>query len=126
MENIPIRRGDIYYADFGEAEGSAMQGRRPALIISNNKGNENSPVVIVAAITSSPKAKHLPTHLIMERRAGLWRKSMLLLEQICTMDKSLLGEKLGQVSEDFLKKVDRALGISVGLDSQYNSVSSKH
>lgn len=115
-----IRRGDIYFADFGDNPGSAMRGRRPALVISNDAGNTHSPTVIVVAITSKTKAMHLPTHLKMEWTPGLRTRGTVLLEQITTMDKDRLDNKIGQVSTEFLDRVDRALEISIGLNSKYN------
>lgn len=125
MEEKTIRRGDIFYADFGEAEGSSMRGIRPALIISNNLGNENGPTVIVVAITSHIKAMHLPTHLVVESGIGLNKKSMLVFEQLKTIDKACLKDKIGQVSQSFLKRVDQALEASIGLNRRYNGTNKK-
>lgn len=122
MDEMTVRRGDIFYADFGDAEGSSMRGVRPALIVSNNVGNKAAPVVIVVAITAKIKATYLPTHLIVEKDTGLPRKSMLLFEQMRTMDKTCLREKVGQVSQEFMQKVDKALEASVGLDDRYNII----
>ena len=115
-----VYRGEIYYVDFEQNAGSSMNGLRPALVISNDVGNQHGPTVIVAAISSSIKAMWLPTHLIVEYNKGLKTKSMVMLEQIKTVDKACLQEKVGSVSADFLEKVDRALTVSVGLDEKFN------
>lgn len=119
--NTVVRRGDIVLVDFEPILGCATNGRRPALVISNNKGNIHSPTIIVAAITSRLKKLQLPTHLIVECNTGLRKKSMLLLEQLRTIDKGCIVEKTGNVSADFMKQVDTALSISIGLDPAYNS-----
>lgn len=115
-----VYRGEIYYVDFEKNTGSSVNGLRPALVISNNVGNKHGPTVIVAAISSSIKAMWLPTHLIVEYNKGLKTKSMVMLEQIKTVDKACLHEKIGSVSPDFLEKVDKALTVSVGLNSNFN------
>ncbi len=122
-----VWRGDIYYVDFGSNNaGSIMRGMHPAMVISNNKGNYNSTTVIVAAISSKLKGKHLPTHLLMEPDCGLKHQSVLFLEQIMTTDKQCLGFKIGRVSDAFLKQVDQALAISVGLRKSYNYIVDKN
>lgn len=122
MDEMTVRRGDIFYTDFGDAEGSSMRGVRPALVVSNNVGNKTAPIVIVVAITTQIKAAYMPTHLIVEKDAGLPRKSMLLFEQMRTMDKSFLREKVGHVSREFMQRVDKALEASIGLDDRYNII----
>lgn len=119
-KNKKIRRGDIYYADFGNSGDSAQNGVRPALVISNNLGNEYGPTVIVVAVTSKKKKLNMPTHLILECGTGLNRPGIVMAEQVKTMDKSSLQEKVGKVSNEFLEKVDRAISISVGLIPKYN------
>ena len=121
-----VLRGDIYYVDFGCGNpGSIMNGVHPAMVISNNKGNCNSTTVIVAAISSKLKGKHLPTHLLMEPNCGLKRRSVLVLEQIMTTDKQCLRSKAGHASSVFLEQVDQALAISVGLLGSYNYIADK-
>lgn len=109
-----INRGDIYFCNLDCTQGSEQGGVRPVLVIQNDMGNKFSPTVIVAAITSSIKKTHLPTHIVLEDVDGLPKKSVVLLEQIRTLDKTRLKNKIGTLSEKTLKKVDRALLVSVG------------
>lgn len=116
MEKI-IKRGDIYYANLNPVIGSEQGGIRPVLIISNDIGNKHSPTVIVAAITSRVQTKvKLPTHTIVNDFAGLDKDSVILLEQIRTIDKQRLQEYLGTLDRRFLLAVDKALAISVALE----------
>ena len=109
-------RGDMYYADLGEGIGSEQKGARPVLIIQNNLGNKYSPTVIVAAITSQINKAKLPTHVeISSEEYGLNRDSVVLLEQIRTLDKKRLKEKIGHMTEADMKKVDKSLLISISL-----------
>ena len=105
-----IRRGDIYYADLRPVVGSEQGGIRPVVILQNNVGNRHSPTVIAAAITSR-KGKHkLPTHVNLDAPVpGLYRDSIILLEQLRTIDKSRLRDKLGSLGEDQMCKLDHAL-----------------
>lgn len=115
MEKI-IKRGDIYYANLNLVIGSEQGGIRPVLIISNDIGNKHSPTVIVAAITSRVQTKaKLPTHTIVNDFARLDKDSVILLEQIRTIDKQRLREYLGTLDGHFLVAVDKALAISVAL-----------
>ena len=110
-----IRRGDIYYADLSPVVGSEQGGVRPVLIIQNEVGNRHSSTVIVAAITSKMKPK-LPTHVeLLARSNELTRDSVILLEQLRTIDKARLKEKVYHINEDILKRVDSALKISLEL-----------
>ena len=112
-----IKRGDIYYANLNLVIGSEQGGIRPVLIISNDIGNKHSPTVIVAAITSRVQTKaKLPTHTIVNDFAGLDKDSVILLEQIRTIDKQRLREYLGTLDGHFLVAVDKALAISVALE----------
>lgn len=116
-----IRRGDIYYADLSPVVGSEQGGVRPVLIIQNNVGNRFSPTVIAAAITSRGTKADLPTHIrLYADSSGLSRDSVVLLEQIRTLDKRRLKEKMGTLSLDDMYKVDEALSISFGLAQQDN------
>ena len=114
MEKRHILRGDIYYADLHPAVGSEQSGIRPVLIIQNNIGNRFSPTVIVAPITSRRKKKHLPTHVSVGKAPGMIPHSIILTEQIRTLDKSRLLEYIGTVQPEVMQKVDRAINISVG------------
>lgn len=111
-----IRKGDIYYADLSPVVGSEQGGVRPVLVVQNDIGNRYSPTIIIAAITSQINKGKLPTHVeIKGDDYGLSKDSVLLLEQIRTIDKKRLGEKIGHVEEDIIEKVDDALRISLGL-----------
>lgn len=109
-------RGDMYYADLGRGMGSEQKGYRPVLIIQNNVGNKHSPTVIIAAITSrvGVKAK-LPTHYFVNTEGGLEAPSIVLLEQIRTIDKKRLDSYIGHLSDMHINGIDKALAISVGL-----------
>ena len=110
-----IRRGDIYYADLRPVIGSEQGGIRPVLIIQNDTGNRHSPTVIVAAITSKLTKPKLPTHVKLKEMKGLEKDSVVLLEQIRTIDKCRLDEQIGYLNRHQMKKVDEALRISVGV-----------
>jgi len=109
-----IRRGDIFYVDLSPIVGCEQGGIRPVLILQNDTGNRYSPTVIVAAITSRPK-KELPTHVELGGIEALQKNSVVLLEQIRTLDRIRLLEYIGSVSGQRMLSVDRALAISVGL-----------
>ena len=112
-----IQRGDIYYAELNPVIGSEQGGTRPVLIISNDIGNRHSPTVIVAAITSRVHTKaKLPTHTAIRDFEGLNKDSIILLEQIRTIDKKRLQEYIGMLSESEMARVDKALAISVSLN----------
>ncbi|MBR2177370.1 MAG: type II toxin-antitoxin system PemK/MazF family toxin [Clostridia bacterium] len=114
-----IRRGDIYYADLSPVVGSEQGGIRPVLIIQNNVGNRYSPTVIAAAITSRGSKAKLPTHIrLYADNSGLSKDSVVLLEQIRTLDKRRLKEKMGTLSPYDMYKVDEALSISFGLGAE--------
>ncbi len=114
---MSVKRGDIYYADLSPVVGSEQGGLRPVLIIQNDIGNRYSPTVIAAAITSRLSKTRLPTHIdIFAERAGLSKDSVILLEQIRTIDKRRLKEKMGHLDDDTMQVVNRAISISFGLD----------
>lgn len=111
-----IKRGDMFYADLSPVIGSEQGGIRPVLIIQNDVGNKYSPTVIAAAITSQTNKNKLPTHInINSKEYGLMRDSVILAEQIRTIDKSRLMEKIGQIDENTMNQVNNALGVSFGL-----------
>lgn len=113
-----IRRGDIYYADLSPVVGSEQGGVRPVLIVQNDVGNKFSPTVIAAAITSQTDKTHLPTHITLTReQCGLHRDSIVLLEQIRTLDKRRLKECMGRLDAGIMDEIDRAISISFGLTS---------
>lgn len=111
-----IRRGDIYYADLSPVVGSEQGGTRPVLIIQNDIGNQYSPTTIVAAITSQIAKAKLPTHIEMPAiPGGLEKNSVILVEQIRTIDKSRLMEKVASLDGEMMAKVNQAVEISLGL-----------
>ncbi len=111
-----IRRGDIYYADLSPVVGSEQGGIRPVLIVQNDIGNRFSPTVIAAAITSQKDKTKLPTHIQLESSTSrLAKDSIILLEQIRTLDKRRLKEHMGHLDESAMNRVDQALQISFGL-----------
>ena len=113
-----IRRGDIYYADLRPVVGSEQGGVRPVLIIQNDIGNKHSPTVICAAITSKMNKAKLPTHVELNtKRCDMIRDSVILLEQLRTIDKQRLKERVCHIDDELLKDVDRALMISLELDT---------
>ncbi len=113
---MSIKRGDIYYADLSPVIGSEQGGLRPVLIVQNDVGNKYSPTVIAAAITSRLGKAKLPTHIdVYADKVGLQKDSVILLEQIRTIDKKRLGEKMGHLDDDLMVAVDEAISISFGL-----------
>ena len=110
-----IKRGDIYYADLSPVIGSEQGGVRPVLILQNNMGNRFSPTVIIAAITSQMDKVRMPTHIKLDAKEnGLPRKSIVLLEQIRTIDKSRLQQYIGHLSPTAMDRVNDALRVSIG------------
>lgn len=113
-----VRRGDIYYADLSPVVGSEQGGIRPVLIVQNDVGNRFSPTVIAAAITSQKDKAKLPTHIQLHTTgSGLSRDSIVLLEQIRTLDKRRLKEHMGRLDATAMRRVNEALEISFGLGS---------
>lgn len=110
-----VHRGDIYYADLSPVVGSEQGGLRPVLIVQNDIGNRHSPTVIAAAITSRQDKAKLPTHITVGTDCGLSRDSVVLLEQIRTLDKRRLREKMGVLDKGSMTAVDSALSVSMGL-----------
>ena len=108
-----VKRGDIFYADLSPVIGSEQGGTRPVLVVQNDVGNKFSPTVIIAAITSQINKAKLPTHIeIKAHDVGLLKDSVILLEQVRTIDKKRLREKIGRLDDEQLSAVDEALGIS--------------
>ena len=111
-----IKRGDIFYADLSPVVGSEQGGLRPVLIVQNDVGNRYSPTVIAAAITSRMGKNRLPTHIdVNGGDVGLAKDSVILLEQIRTLDKKRLKEKMGHLDEGMMNEVNTAIAISFGL-----------
>lgn len=116
MIELEIRRGDLVIADLSPVVGSEQGGLRPVLVIQNDVGNRFSPTVIIAAITSQIEKSKLPTHVELSARDfGLVRNSVVLLEQVRTIDKRRIQQKLGRLDPKTMELVDDALAISVGL-----------
>ena len=111
-----MKRGDIYYADLSPVVGSEQGGIRPVLVIQNDIGNKYSPTVIAAAITSQINKAKMPTHIeLAAKDYGLNKDSVILLEQIRTIDKKRLREKIGRIDDGLMASVNNALSISFGL-----------
>ena len=116
---MTVKRGDIYYADLSPVVGSEQGGVRPVLIVQNDVGNKYSPTVIAAAITGQHQKAKLPTHIeINGSKSGLAKDSVVLLEQIRTIDKKRLREKMGEVEFNSMNQVDEALSISFGINNR--------
>ena len=117
-KNFGFRRGEIYFADLDPHYGSEQGGKRPVIIIQNNTGNKFAPTVIVAAVTSKVSKKpNQPTHVLIEQNPAFSRPSVVLLEQIRTLDKHRLRERAGQITPEDQRRVNQALDVSLGLDS---------
>ena len=115
---MTVRRGEIYYADLSPVVGSEQGGLRPVLIVQNDVGNKHSPTVIAAAITSQREKAKRPTHIQLDSRTcGLARDSVVLLEQIRTLDKQRLREKMGSLDTRSMNAVNSALSVSFGLNN---------
>ena len=111
-----VKRGDIYYADLSPVVGSEQGGVRPVLIVQNDVGNKYSPTVIAAAITSQQEKSRLPTHISVNGNScGLSKDSVVLLEQVRTIDKQRLKERMGNLSQGDMNKINKALTVSFGL-----------
>lgn len=110
-----IRRGDLFYADLNPVVGSEQGGIRPVLVIQNDVGNHFSPTVVAAAITSREAKNSLPTHILLENVPGLAPTSLLLLEQLRTIDRKRLRGYIGRISKEKMLEVDAALAISIGI-----------
>ena len=111
-----VKRGDIYYADLSPVVGSEQGGMRPVLIVQNDVSNKHSPTVIAAAITSQINKDKLPTHIELGARTyGLSKDSVILLEQIRTIDKKRLKDRMGKLDDKLMNQVDNAIAVSFGL-----------
>lgn len=117
---MKIKRGDVFYADLSPVVGSEQGGVRPVVIIQNDTGNKYSPTVIVAAITSQTNKSNLPTHIIITGDINLPKNSVVLLEQIRTIDKRRLRDKVGELDNKVIQNIDNALYISLALYKEHN------
>lgn len=114
---MTIKRGELYYADLSPVVGSEQGGIRPVLVVQNDIGNKYSPTVIAAAVTSKINKAKLPTHIELSSNTyGLQKDSVILLEQIRTLDKRRLKERIGELNETTMTKVDKAILISLGFE----------
>lgn len=117
-DGMEIKRGDIYYADLRPVMGSEQGGVRPVVVIQNDIGNHYSPTVIAAAITSRERKNKMPTHVpVFKEQPGLRKHSVVLLEQIRTIDRERLKDYIGQIDAETMKYVDHAIAVSFGLDT---------
>ena len=115
---MTIKRGDIYYADLSPVVGSEQGGVRPVLVVQNDIGNKYSPTVIAAAVTSQINKAKMPTHIeISAETYGLVKDSVILMEQIRTIDKKRLKEKIGHADEELMQRVNKALSVGFALES---------
>lgn len=115
---MSIKKGDLYFADLSPVMGSEQGGIRPVLVVQNDVGNKYSPTIIVAAITSKRNKADLPTHVELAAEGnGLSKNSVILLEQLRTIDKQRLKERIGTIDKTHLPEVNEALSISLGIDS---------
>lgn len=116
---MQVKRGDIFYADLSPVVGSEQGGLRPVLVVQNNVGNKYSPTIIICAITSQINKAKLPTHLeVSAKQYGLQKDSVILMEQVRTIDKKRLREKLGTVSDKKMLEVDNCLKVSLALQGE--------
>ncbi len=121
MDSSTVKRGDIFYADLSPVVGSEQGGIRPVLIVQNDTGNKHSPTVIAAAITSQTSKARLPTHInIAGGSVGLTKDSIILLEQVRTIDKRRLREHMGKLDDAHMALVDDAIAVSLGLNYPRN------
>ena len=118
MNQKNIKRGDIYYADLNPVFGSEQGGCRPVLVVQNNNGNKYSPTIVVTPITGNIYKNPLPTHVILPRSCCLVKDSLVLVEQIRTIDRSRIKEYIGHINEEQQSEIDKALDVCVGLEKR--------
>ena len=113
-----VKRGDLFYADLSPVVGSEQGGIRPVLVVQNDVGNKYSPTIIAAAVTSQINKAKMPTHIeISAKKYGLVKDSVILMEQIRTIDKKRLKEKIGHADDELMQRVNKALSVSFALES---------
>jgi len=121
VSDLLVKKGDIYFADLSPVIGSEQGGIRPVLVVQNDVGNKYSPTIIVAAVTSQLNKAKLPTHVEIDAKDnGLSKKSVVLLEQLRTIDKKRLKERIGAIDEELLPNVNEALTVSLGIAPHNN------
>ena len=119
VRTLSIKKGDLYFADLSPVTGSEQGGVRPVLVVQNDVGNKYSPTIIVAAVTSKKNKADLPTHVAIDADGnGLSKNSIVLMEQLRTIDKRRLKERIGTIDKDRLPEVNEALSISLGIDQR--------
>lgn len=119
MLDLIVKKGDLFFADLSPVVGSEQGGVRPVLVVQNDVGNKYSPTIIVAAVTSQTSKAKLPTHVeLTASQGGLSKNSVVLLEQLRTIDKQRLKERIGSLSDSQMPVVDAALGVSLGIANQ--------
>ena len=119
MLDLIVKKGDLFFADLSPVVGSEQGGVRPVLVVQNDVGNKYSPTIIVAAVTSQTSKAKLPTHVeLAATQGGLSKNSVVLLEQLRTIDKQRLKERIGALNEWQIRVVDEALGVSLGIANQ--------
>ena len=116
-----VKRGDVFFADLSPVQGCEQGGIRPVLVIQNDIGNRFSPTVIIAAITAQIQKAKLPTHIEVSKKYGFDRDSVILMEQVRTLDKGRLQEKITHLPDEIMEKADKAALISLGLVNNKNS-----
>jgi mRNA interferase MazF len=117
--DLIVKKGDLFFADLSPVVGSEQGGVRPVLVVQNDVGNKYSPTIIVAAVTSQTSKAKLPTHVeLAATQGGLSKNSVVLLEQLRTIDKQRLKERIGALNEWQIPVVDEALGVSLGIANQ--------
>lgn len=118
VNNVIVKRGDLFYADLSPVVGSEQGGIRPVLVVQNDVGNKYSPTIIAAAVTSQINKAKMPTHIeISAETYGLVKDSVILMEQIRTIDKKRLKEKIGHADEELMERVNKALSVSFALEN---------
>ena len=118
-----VKKGDLYFADLSPVVGSEQGGVRPVLVVQNDVGNKYSPTIIVAAVTSQTSKAKLPTHVeLTASQGGLSKNSVVLLEQLRTIDKQRLKERIGSLSDSQMPVVDAALGVSLGIANLFETI----
>lgn len=117
--NRQVKRGDVFWVDFGLTKGSEQGGVRPAVVVQNDIGNKYSPTVIVCIISSEIKKKELPTHVLLSeyKKYGLTKPSQVMAEQMKVRDKTQLGDYIGTIDGEVMSKIDKAIEISVNVGS---------
>ena len=116
---LQVKRGEMYYADLSPAVGSEQDGYRPVLILQNDVGNYFSPTVVIAAISGNPKKTKMPTHYLLPAGNGLDTPSVVLLEQLRTIDKRRIDKYIGRLNEQAMQGINQSIAVSMGIDTNF-------